>query len=205
MNRMRKLLMLGGLATALCVGAGSALAQNDGGPGGGGPGGGGPGGGGFGGGPGGGGRGNFDPAQMQQMMMDNLREQLEVKDDAEWTVLQAQIQKVMDARRQVGGGGGGMGMMGMRGPRGGNGGPDGNGGPGGGGPGGRRGGQTSAEADALRKAIDANASSDDLKAAVAKFVDARKQKQAALEKAQSDLQKLLSVRQEAIAYSAGLL
>ena len=64
------------------------------------------------------------------MMMDNIRQQLEVKDDAEWTVLQAQIQKVMDARRQVGGGG--MGMMGMRGPRGGNGGPDGNGGPGGG-------------------------------------------------------------------------
>ena len=51
MNRMRKLLLLGGVATALCVGAGSALAQNDGGgPGGGPPGGGGPGGGGFGGG-----------------------------------------------------------------------------------------------------------------------------------------------------------
>ena len=116
MNRMRQLLLLGGVATALCVGAGSALAQTDGGdPGGGPPGGGPPGGGGFGGGPGGGGfrgggpgGGNFDPAQMQQQMMDNVRQQLEVKDDAEWTVLSAQIQKVMDARRQVGGGGMGM-------------------------------------------------------------------------------------------------
>ena len=57
----------------------------------------------------------------------------------------------------------------------------------------------------MQAAIDANASSDELKAAVAKFVDARKQKQAALEKAQSDCKKLLSVRQEAIVYSTGLL
>jgi hypothetical protein len=35
--------------------------------------------------------------------------------------------------------------------------------------------------------------------------EARKQKQANLEKAQADLRKLLSVRQEAIAFSIGLL
>jgi len=44
-----------------------------------------------------------------------------------------------------------------------------------------------------------------LKAAVEKCVEARKKKQATLEKAQADLRKLLSMRQEAIAFSMGLL
>jgi hypothetical protein len=57
----------------------------------------------------------------------------------------------------------------------------------------------------LQKVIDIKASNAELKAAIAKFVDARKQKQATLEQAQADLKKLLSVRQEAIAYSLGLL
>ena len=65
--------------------------------------------------------------------------------------------------------------------------------------------QSNPEAEALQKLIDSNGSNDDLKAAVAKLVDAHKQKQVALEKAQSDLRSLLSVRQEAIAYSMGLL
>jgi hypothetical protein len=61
------------------------------------------------------------------------------------------------------------------------------------------------EGEALQKVIDIKASNAELKAAIAKFVDARKQKQATLEQAQADLKKLLSVRQEAIAYSLGLL
>jgi hypothetical protein len=44
-----------------------------------------------------------------------------------------------------------------------------------------------------------------LKAAVQRLVEARKKKQATLEAAQGDLRKLLSVRQEAIAFSMGLL
>jgi hypothetical protein len=43
-------------------------------------------------------RGRFDPAQMRERMMGYYREQLEVKDDAEWNVIQPLIQKVMDAR-----------------------------------------------------------------------------------------------------------
>jgi hypothetical protein len=214
MKRISQLFVLAAVTFGLCLAAGHVLAQDDGGGPGGPPGGDGGGPGGPGGGPGGpggpGGFGNFDPAQFRQMMLDNIRERLEVKDDAEWTVLQSQIQKVLDARMQ-GGPGGGMGMM--MGRRGGNGGPDSgpNGGPpdgNGQGPGqrgGMRGMQQNPEAQALQKLIDANASADDLKAGVAKLVEARKQRQATLEKAQSDLRNLLSVRQEAIAYSMGLL
>jgi hypothetical protein len=57
----------------------------------------------------------------------------------------------------------------------------------------------------LEKAIDAKASNAELKAALAKFAEARKQKQANLEKAQAELRKVLTVRQEAIASRDGLL
>jgi hypothetical protein len=145
------------------------------------------------------GRGNFDPARFQQMIMDNLKEKLEVKDDTEWKALEPLIQKVMDARRETMSGLG-RGMFGRGGrPGGDNGGDQGN----------RRGGpfgQTpSPEADALDKAIEAKATKSELKAAIAKVQEARKTKQADLEKAQEDLRKVLTVRQEAIATSSGLL
>lgn len=63
----------------------------------------------------------------------------------------------------------------------------------------------SPEEEALQKALDAKASNADLKAALAKFVAARKQEQANLEKAQAELRQVLSVRQEASATLAGLL
>ena len=84
-------------------------------------------------------------------MMDNIREQLGFTNDTDWNAVQPLIQKVTDARRDVGFGAG-MGRMFGR-NRGGGGG--GNGGPGGG-----RGGfgpQPSPEAEALQKAIDDNA------------------------------------------------
>jgi hypothetical protein len=59
--------------------------------------------------------------------------------------------------------------------------------------------------EALQRAIDANTDGDGLKAAVAAYLDSRKQKQAALEKAESELRALLTPRQEAIAYTMGLL
>jgi hypothetical protein len=218
MKRMKHWAALAAAALMLTLTTGHLMAQDDGGGPGGPPGGGfgggpgGPDGGGFGGGTGGpGGRGNFDPAQFRQMMMDNIRDRLEVTNDAEWQVIQPLVQKVLDSRQGgPGGGPGGMGMMmgrrnnNQNGDNGGPGGPN-----GGNGQGNRRGGrgnqQPNPEADALQTAIDNNASNDDLKAAVTKLVESRKQKQAALEKAQSDLRGLLSVRQEAIAYSMGLL
>lgn len=184
--RMQKWLTITGVAAGLCLGLGTVSAQQDnnaqGGRGGGG--------GRFGG-------GNFDPAQWQQRIMERVRDELEVKDDAEWKALEPLVQKVFDARRQVEGDRF-RGMMGGR-----RGGGDQGGGQrrGGGGPFG----QPSAEAEALNRAIDGKASNAELKDTMAKFLAARKAKQADLEKAQADLRKVLSLRQEAIATVNGLL
>lgn len=160
------------------------------------------------------GRGNFDPAQFRQRMMDRYREQLDVKSDDEWKIIEERITKVMEARREVGGGMGGFGRGG-RGPGGGPGGnnpPPANADAQGGGGGARRGGpggfgppEASPEAEALQKALDGKASADELKAKLAKLREARKVKEANLDKAQEDLRKILSVRQEAAAVLAGLL
>jgi hypothetical protein len=189
--KTRNLLALAGMALALGLGAGRVEAQ----------------GGGFGGpGGGGGGRAGFDPAQIQQMIRDNIRTNLEVTDDAEWKVIGDQVQKVMDAQRAAGFGGG-MDLMKMLRRNNGQGGGN---GPGGG----RRNSGMAAmlgldtpdpEGEALQSAIDKNAPPAELKAAIAKVNEARKQKQANLEKARTDLRQLLSVRQEAIAVSLGLL
>jgi hypothetical protein len=148
----------------------------------------------------GGDRGNFDPAEMRQRMMERMREQFEVKNDDEWKVIEGRISKVMDAQRDARMG---MGFGGFR------------GGPGA--PGGRRGGsedanrrspfggEPSPEAESLQKAIEAKASADELKTKLAKYREVRKAKEAALEKAQDDLRKVLSARQEAIAVTTGLL
>lgn len=148
-----------------------------------------------------------DPEQFRQMMMDRFREQLDVKGDDEWKLIQDRIQKVMDARMA----GGGFGFPGMgRPPGGGPSGPGGGpGGPGGGpgGPGGGPGrmGQRSPEAQALQAALEAKASPDEVKAKLAQLREARKANEAKLAQAQEELQKILSVRQEAAAVLAGLL
>ena len=148
-------------------------------------------------------RGNFDPAQFQQDMLNRYKERLEITDDTEWNAIKPLIEKVTTAQRAVAADR----MRGMFGGRQGRqGGGDNNNNNNGGGGGGRFGGGTpSPEAEALRKAIDSKASNSELKAAVAKFVESRKAKQADMEKAQADLRKVLSVRQEAIATEAGLL
>jgi hypothetical protein len=151
-------------------------------------------------------RRNFDPAQMQQRMMDRYKEVLEVNSDDEWTALQPLVLKVVEARRDAMAGGFG-GMRGMFGNRNRNNGGDnaqGNNNTN------RQrnnpfGGTPMPEQEALQKAIDAKASNADMKAALEKFNAARKAKQADLEKAQADLRAVLSVRQEAIASLNGLL
>ena len=147
-------------------------------------------------------RGNFDPEQMRQRMMERYREQLEIKSDDEWKAIEPRVTKVMEARRDVGYGGG-FGFRGMGGP----GGPR-RGGDEGGRDGGRRrefGGAPSPEAEALQKAIEAKASNEEIKTKLAKFREARKAKEANLTKAQDDLRKVLTVRQEASAVMMGLL
>lgn len=178
--------MMAILAVGMGLGATTVLAQNNnnnnGGQGGGRP-----------------GRGNFDPAQFQQRIVENLKDTLEVKDDAEWSALEPLVTKVVEARMSSFGGMG-RGLMGRR----------------------NRGGDTSGssdqqaqprrsfgppnpEADALQKAIDAKASKAEIKAALEKYVASRKAKQADLEKAQDNLRKVLTSRQEAIATVNGLL
>ena len=67
------------------------------------------------------------------------------------------------------------------------------------------GGEPMPEQEALQKAIDAKAPADEIKSKLAKYREARKVKEANLAKAQDDLRKVLSVRQEAIASVSGLL
>lgn len=181
MKKLNRWLVMAGMASAMCLGS-NALAQQDN----------------QGGGGGRGGRGNFDPAQMRERMMERVKEQMEITDDSEWKAIQPLVQKVMDARMATMAGGMGRGMFG--GPRRGG---DNNGGD----QAQRRGpfGQPSAEVEALQKAIDGKASNAELKTAMTKVVEARKAKQADLEKAQADLRKVLSVRQEAIATANGWL
>lgn len=151
---------------------------------------------------GGGGRGGFggDPAEFQQRMLEGVKDRLEVKDETEWKAIEPLVKKVMDAQREA--------MVSrFRGAFGGRGGGRGGdqGGGGGGGRGGMFGGEPMPEQEALQKAIDSKAPNAELKTAVAKYREAKKAKEAALQKAQDELRKVLSVRQEAIAVNAGLL
>lgn len=178
MKTMKRTLALAGVATLLALGTGAANAQQN---------------------PDRGGRGNFDPEQMRVRMMERYREAFEVKDDAEWKLIEGRITKVSDARRDMGGFGRGFGGPGgPGGRRGGNGGDQAGGGR-------RFGPEPSPEAEALQKAIEAKASADEIKTKLAKYRESQKAKQASLEKAQAELRQVLSVKQEAQAVLMGLL
>jgi hypothetical protein len=137
--------------------------------------------------------GNFDPAQMQQRMLDRVQEQLGFTNDTEWDAVKPLVQKVMDARRDVGFGGM-RGMFGNR-NRGGN-----NGDQGGNNNRNNPFGQASPEQEALQKAIDDNAPSAQIKDLLAKYKASQKAKQAKLEAAQAELKAVLTTKQEAEAY-----
>lgn len=148
------------------------------------------------------GQGNFDPAQMRERQMERHRERIEVKSDDDWKKLEPVIGKVMDAQRDARMGMGFGGFGGGRG-RGGDGAGGGNANQGGNRN--RGGGQSSPEVTELQKALDDKASTEDVKARLAKLRESRKAREAALEKAQDELRKALSPRQEAGAVLAGLL
>lgn len=184
--KLSKSLAVAAIALSCLTAGTTALAQNDGGNGG----------------NGGGGRrggGNFDPAQMRERMMDNIKEDMGVTDDGEWKVIQERIQKVMDARQEIGFAGGGR-MFRRRGG-------DNNNNDNNGARRQRRGGfgTPNPEMEALQTAIDNKAPDAQLKAALEKYRAAQKAKEAALEKAQANLKSVLTPKQEAIAVADGLL
>jgi hypothetical protein len=176
------------IVAALTLSVGDVLAQNNGNGNGGGGGG------------GGGGR-NFDPAAMQQRMVDNARDSLGFTNDTDWSAVEPLVQKVVAAQFDARSGQGRGGFGGRN--RGGQGGQAAQGGQGG--QGGGRFGQPSPEADALRKAIDDNAPASQVKDLLAKYKAVQKAKQAKLEAAQADLKKVLTTKQEAEAVLAGLV
>ena len=181
--KLNRIITLCAVAAALAFSAGSAFAQQDNGNNNGGQR------------RQGGGGGNFDPAQFQQRMMDNIRDQLNFTNDTDWSAVQPLVQKVFDARRDVGFGGGMRGLMGRN--RGGQ-----------GGQGGGRGGffgQPSPEQEALQKALDDDAPAGQVKDLLAKYKASQQAKQAKLEAAQDALKAVLTSKQEAQAYMMGLV
>ena len=170
-----------------------------------------------GGGPGGGPGGNFDPAQMRQMMMERMKEQLGVGDE-EWKVMGPRVMKVVELNGQVSPGGrGGMGGMmgGMRGQRGGQGGPQGGANDGGPQPqADRRGPQRpQGQQSDLEKKIaelrttleNSSASTEEIKNKLMAVRQAREKAIQELAGAQDDLKKVCTVRQEAQFVMMGLL
>src|SRR5437762_6616283 len=156
MKKMNQVLALAGVAVALGFSASNMAAQ---------------------------GRGNFDPAQMRQRMMENFKERFEVTSDAEWKIISERIEKVLDAQRETRIGGG-FGRFGG-GPR--RGGGDGGGGGDNAGRPGNRPNPFAAEnpnADALQKAVEGKASSDELKTKLTKLRESLKEKEANLNNAQ---------------------
>lgn len=125
-------------------------------------------------------------ADPQGRTMSKLREQMEVDDDDEWTVISARMAKLDEIRRGVS-----SGAAGARGSA----------------PTGDRGKRTSGniERDSLRAAVSDKLPEAEIKGRLARARDAYREDEERLSMAQSDLRAVLTVRQEAIAVLAGLL
>ena len=134
--------------------------------------------------------------------MDRIRDNLNFTNDTDWDAVQPLVQKVLDARRDVGGQG--MRAMFQRRNQGGQGGQGGGGCQRGGGGGGMFG-QPSPELQALQNALDQDAPSGQVKDLLAKYKSSQEAKQTKLEAAQDALKSVLSTKQEAQAYIMGLV
>ncbi len=169
----------------------------------------------------------FDPQQMQQQLLQsylqNLRVALQVTDDAEWSVIEPRLTKVLRGRADAlidasglgrvtaaldgfgPGGFGGGGGRGFGGGRGYGGGRD----FGGGGLGGTLrsmfGAEPMPEQTALQKTIDDLAPKSEVRAALTKYNEARKRRDAQTKQDEEALRKLLTVRQESILALMGIL
>lgn len=152
---------------------------------------------------GGGNRGNFNIEDFRKRMEERIKTSLKVTDD-EWAVIQPLIEKVTDKQRDASGG------RGFGGPGGTRGGTTG-GGTTGGAP---AGGTTSTrperagtqEREALRLALDSDGTSvDDIKAKLGAVRAVHQKATAELAAAREELKKVVTVRQEAVLVSMGIL
>ena len=120
-------------------------------------------------------RGQWDPAQIREMMAQRFKAALGCTDE-EWEVIGPRVEKVVEVQFQARFGRGGFG-----------------------GPGGRGGMfQGSPEAQALSEALQSeDTSNEDIKAKLKAFRDAAKKKEVELKKARDELREVLTLRQEA--------
>jgi hypothetical protein len=133
----------------------------------------------------------FDPAQMRQRMLDNLKEQLGASDD-EFAALQPKIEKVMTAERNLNAGR----MRMFRGRRGGNNNQDNQ----------QATSPVETKAKDLQDTLDnKDAKPDDIKAKLDALRDAKSKAKDELTGAQKDLKDVLTLRQEAVLVEMGLL
>lgn len=125
--------------------------------------------------------GNLDPAQMTERFAERIKEDLAFSDE-EWKAVKPLVVKVMDARMKAN-----ANMGGLRGRRGGD--------------------QPSANptADALSKALEAKAPTEEVKAKLAAYREQQKKNEEELKTAREALRKVLSVNQEAQLVLRGLL
>ncbi len=131
-----------------------------------------------------GGRGNFDPEEFRARMVERMKEQFGFS-DAEYKAIQPLLEDVQTKQRDTRSGGrGGFGGFGGRGGRGGD----------------RESGNSAM--DALQKAIE---SGSNIEAKLKAFRADRTKKEAALKKSQDTLKAVLTVKQEAVAVTIGLI
>ncbi len=122
-------------------------------------------------------------------MLTKLREQLDVTDDEEWTLIAERITKVNELRRNVGGAAGPKGApLGDRKKS-----------------SARADGSMQTEQAALRAAVRDKLPDAEVKARLARVHELHQQNEAKFAQAQAELRSVLTVRQEAVAVMAGLL
>lgn len=144
-------------------------------------------------------RKGFNPDEMRARMAERVRELLEVKNDDEWKLISARLEKVTEARNEVRSLSGDMRLLFSR---------EGSGGGDQGrtrAPGGFGGGTPNPEAEALSKAVQAKAPTDEMKQRLARVREARKAAEAKYDKASEELRQVLTVRQEATLVAVGTL
>jgi hypothetical protein len=133
-----------------------------------------------------------DPAIVHPKRMERIRQQLEVKGADEWKIVEARVARVMEAEHGMSLNGSLKKRLAKRELP----------------PGYSKKSKHTAEAgglDSLQEAIDSSASATDLKTTLEKYHQVRRERLAKLEKAQDDLRKVLTIRQEIQAILLGLL